>query len=170
MAGADDFRDWLRTHGLDGYTEVFRENDIDFRVLSHLSDNDLKEMGVSLGHRRILLSAVSSGLAESTSRPEPDDTRSHQPAAARERRQLTVMFCDLVGSTELSQMLDPEELREHIRDKIRFKRIWRSFGLAGYHVFPAFDSGPYEGPPLQIWSNGFATSLWRDPITGWPLQ
>ena len=71
---------------------------------------------------------------------------------------------------DLSFDYDPEELREHIRDKIRFKRIWRSFGLAGYHVFPAYDSGPYEGPPLQIWSNGFATSLWRDPITGWPLQ
>ena len=65
---------------------------------------------------------------------------------------------------------DPEELRESIEDKIRFKRIWGPFGLAGYHVFPAAETGPWLGPPQRIWSNGFGTSLWRDPVTGWPLQ
>lgn len=65
---------------------------------------------------------------------------------------------------------DPEELRKSVGDEIRFKRIWGPVGLAGYHIFPAAESGPYLGPPQRIWSNGFGTSLWRDPVTGWPLQ
>lgn len=64
---------------------------------------------------------------------------------------------------------DPAELRD-ISAKLRFKRIWGPFGIAGHHIFPAAESGPYQGPPQRIWSNGFATSLWRDPVTGWPLQ
>ena len=65
---------------------------------------------------------------------------------------------------------DPEELREHIMDKLQWKRIWGPFGIAGYHIAPAAESGPYRGPPTQFWSNGFGTSLWRDTVTGWPLQ
>ena len=65
---------------------------------------------------------------------------------------------------------DPAELRENISNKLRFKRIWGPFGIAGYDIFPAAESGPYQGPPQRIWSNGFATSLWQDPVNGWPLQ
>lgn len=71
---------------------------------------------------------------------------------------------------DLSFDHDPEELRESIGEKIRFKRIWGPVGLAGYHIFPAAEVGPWQGPPMSFWSNGFGTSLWRDPVTGWPLQ
>ena len=65
---------------------------------------------------------------------------------------------------------DPEELREHIPDKLLWKRIWGPIGIAGYHIPPAAESGPYTGPPQRFWTNGWGTSLWRDPVTGWPLQ
>lgn len=65
---------------------------------------------------------------------------------------------------------DPAELREHWDEKIRVKRIWGPIGVAGYHIFPAAESGPWARPPTRIWTNGFGTSLWRDPITGWPEQ
>ena len=71
---------------------------------------------------------------------------------------------------DVSVDYDPAELRENILDKLRFKRIWGPMGIAGYHIYPAHESGPYRGPPQQIWTNGWATSLWRDPVTGWPLQ
>jgi len=65
---------------------------------------------------------------------------------------------------------DPEELRESIHDRLRFKRIWGPIGVAGYHIFPSAQTGPWQGPPQRIWSNGFGTSLWRDAVTGWPTQ
>ncbi len=65
---------------------------------------------------------------------------------------------------------DPEELRDHIMNKLQWKRIWGPIGIAGYHIPPAAETGPYLGPPMQFWSNGWGTSLWRDTVTGWPLQ
>ena len=106
---------WLKEIGLDKYIEVFAENDIDLRVLPELSEQDLKELGVSLGHRRLLQKAIS-GLDEHTSSPTSSESEhgvaSTSPSGEAERRQLTVMFCDLVGSTELSQRLDPEDLSD----------------------------------------------------------
>ena len=102
--------------GLGKYVTVFAENDIDLRALRHLTEDDLKSLGLSLGHRRILLAAAadlpSGDLEETVGKPTEPST---PPAQIAERRQLTVLFSDLVGSTELAQGLDPEDLRELIR-------------------------------------------------------
>ena len=105
---------WLRGLGLQQYEALFRENDIDAEVLSDLTDGDLEKIGVSLGHRKRLLKAVAA-LAGPAAVP-PASTAPIPPVAdATERRQLTVMFCDLVGSTALTAWLDPEDVREVIR-------------------------------------------------------
>ena len=106
----NDLKAWLDRLGLGQHVQVLAENDVDLGVLPHLSDDDLKELGLSLGHRRKLLAALPAAPTE----PDPLKTAS-APEADAERRQITVMFCDLVGSTELSQKLDPEELREVLR-------------------------------------------------------
>ena len=90
------------------------ENDIDAEVLSDLTDGDLEKIGVSLGHRRRLLKAVAA-LAGPAAAPPAAATPIPPVADAAERRQLTVMFCDLVGSTALSARLDPEDMRQVIR-------------------------------------------------------
>lgn len=71
---------------------------------------------------------------------------------------------------DLSFDYDPEELREDIRKKLRWRRLWGPVGIGPYHVFPAHENRPNEGPPRRIWTNGWGTSMWRDPVTGWPLQ
>jgi hypothetical protein len=71
---------------------------------------------------------------------------------------------------DFSYMYDAEELHQYWRDLVRWKRIEGMFGVGSYHIFPARDSGPFRGPPLTIWGQGFGSSLWRDPVTGWPLQ
>jgi len=91
--------------------ERFAENGIDFSILRHLTDQDLKDIGVLLGHRRKILAAITE-LAGAV--PVPPQGNSHpprKPEDSAERRQITVMFCDLVGSTALSARLDPEDLR-----------------------------------------------------------
>ena len=98
--------EWLEKLGLSEYAQRFAENDIDLSVLPHLTDQDLKELGVSLGHRRKILAAIATGppsLQPVLTDPKPQDTA--------ERRHLTVMICDLVGSTALSARLDPEDMR-----------------------------------------------------------
>jgi class 3 adenylate cyclase len=103
---------WLRSLGLGRYEAIFRDNDIDEAVLPSLTHENLKELGVaSFGHRVKLLDAIaalrpSSDLNTATSAPSPEDRA--------ERRQVTVMFSDLVGSTALSARMDPEDLREVI--------------------------------------------------------
>src|SRR5262245_61925114 len=105
--------DWLQELGLGQYAQRFAENDISFVILPDLTDQDLEKIGVaSLGHRRKLLRAI----AELKCAPEPS-TVAAAPAAPRdtaERRQITVMFSDLVGSTALSSRMDPEDMREVI--------------------------------------------------------
>ena len=102
--------EWLETLGLGQYARHFAENDITFSILSDLADQDLKELGVaSLGHRRELLRAIARGTENGPSKAAP---RVAQGTA--ERRQVTVMFSDLVGSTALSARMDPEDLREVI--------------------------------------------------------
>ena len=105
---------WLRGLGLQQYEALFRENDVDAEVLSDLTDGDLEKIGVSLGHRKRLLKGVAA-LAGPAAAPPAAATPIPPVADAAERRQLTVMFCDLVGSTALSAGLDPEDMRQVIR-------------------------------------------------------
>src|SRR6516225_9937497 len=113
-----DVGGWLRGLGLERYEQAFRENEIDLRVLPELTADDLKELGVAaLGHRRLLLKAIAdlpAGAGRAAAKDVPAASSANATAEA-ERRQLTVMFCDLVGSTALSVRFDPEELREEIR-------------------------------------------------------
>src|SRR5215469_99768 len=105
--------DWLEKLGLGQYAQRFAENDIDVSVLPHLTDADLEKIGVSLGHRRKILAAIADLVAGARSPPQP--VRSEpKPQDTAERRQVTVMFSDLVGSTALSARMDPEDLREVI--------------------------------------------------------
>jgi class 3 adenylate cyclase/predicted ATPase len=108
-----DVGGWLRSLGLGQYEALFRASEIDDDILPELTDVDLKELGVPLGHRKRLLKAISGLAAETLAAPSSSTGATPQDAA--ERRQLTVMFCDLVGSTALSTRFDPEELREEIR-------------------------------------------------------
>src|SRR6476620_6874675 len=112
---------WLRSLGLGKYEAAFRENEIDETVLPGLTAEDLKELGVAaLGHRRKLLDAIAALRADASSKPPPADvaTTSSPPSVSpedrAERRQVTVMFSDLVVSTSLSARMDPEDLREVI--------------------------------------------------------
>ena len=114
---------WLRQLGLEQYISTFRDNDVDGDVLPHLTAEDLLGMGVtSIGHRRKILAAIAAigaeapalaGTAASASAPVSTSAAVTVQAEA-ERRQLTVMFCDLAGSTALSTRFDPEDLRELI--------------------------------------------------------
>ena len=105
----------LRSLGLTEYEAVFRENKIDETVLPKLTSEDLKELGVTaLGHRRKLLDAIATLNADSPTPAAPATEKESLPRDAAERRQVTVMFSDLVGSTALSARLDPEDLREVI--------------------------------------------------------
>ena len=105
--------DWLEKLGMSEYAERFVENDIDISVLRDLTDQDLKEIGVSLGHRRKMLRAIAELAGAAPTSPQPTVTEPKTQDAA-ERRQVTVMFSDLVGSTALSARMDPEDLREVI--------------------------------------------------------
>ena len=108
-----EIADWLDKLGLGQYAPRFAENDISFFILPDLTDQDLEKIGfASLGHRRQLLRAITEltgrekGVPKAAVDPAPQDTA--------ERRQVTVMFSDLVGSTALSARMDPEDLREVI--------------------------------------------------------
>jgi class 3 adenylate cyclase/predicted ATPase len=106
--------DWLEKLGMSEYAERFADNKIDVSVLRHLTDQDLKDIGVPLGHRRKMLAIIAELDGVPSSKPEPVGVvgpKSHETA---ERRQVTVMFSDLVGSTALSARMDPEDLREVI--------------------------------------------------------
>ncbi len=116
---ADDIAQWLEGLGLGQYAQAFAENDIGPAVLPRLTEHDLKELGLSIGHRRTLQAAL-----ERLSAAAPPDRVARQGVSSAtdptktgdaERRQLTVMFVDLVGSTALSRQLDPEDLREVMR-------------------------------------------------------
>ena len=106
--------DWLEKLNLGQYAQRFAENDIDVSVLRHLTDADLEKIGVSLGHRRKILAAIAELSGASPSKHEPADGVEPKPQETAERRQVTVMFSDLVGSTALSARMDPEDLREVI--------------------------------------------------------
>jgi class 3 adenylate cyclase/predicted ATPase len=105
--------DWLEKLGMPEYSERFSENKIDVSVLPHLTDQDLKDIGVALGHRRKILAAIAELVSAVQAPPQPTLTEAKRQDTA-ERRQVTVMFSDLVGSTALSARMDPEDLREVI--------------------------------------------------------
>jgi class 3 adenylate cyclase/predicted ATPase len=103
--------DWLEQLGMSEYAQRFAENGIGFAALRHLTDQDLKDIGVLLGHRRIMLAAIQELESPAAAQPATVELK---PQDTAERRQVTVMFSDLVGSTALSARMDPEDLREVI--------------------------------------------------------
>ena len=115
--------DWLSQLGLGKYVEAFVQNDVDLRALPHVTEADLQELGVSLGHRKIILAAINElgqpkldGLPPNSLHAEKSEPLAEaltEPAA--DRRLLSVLFCDLVGSTALSARLDPEDMHELTR-------------------------------------------------------
>ena len=113
-----DVKQWLDQLGLPQYAEVFERNAVDLDLLCELTDADLEKIGVHpLGHRKKLLKAIaelnSLRLSAPAAHPIPEGWVPREPIIAQaDRRQLTVMFCDLVGSTAMAERLDPEELRE----------------------------------------------------------
>jgi class 3 adenylate cyclase len=144
---------WLRGLGLERYAHAFRDNDIDAEVLSRLSADDLIAIGVSsVGHRRRLLDAIRALSGEP--KPASGDALGLEPASEcvaqraseAERRQLTVMFVDLVGSTELSRGLDPEAMREMVR---------------AYQHAVAGEIGRFEGHVANFWGDGVSSCLHR---------
>ena len=139
--------EWLAGLGLSDYADACAENDVDISVLHLLTDQDLKEIAVSLGHRRRMLAAIAEreGAARATSQSAAPPEPKRQDEA--ERRQLSVMFCDLVGSTSLSTRLDPEDLRavigayhrcctELIEQKGGFVAKYIGDGVLAYFGYP----------------------------------
>ena len=105
---------WLGQLGLGQYAQRFAENEIDVSVLPHLTDQDLREIGIPLGHRRKILAAASEPAATPAASESFVASEASGSVDTAERRQVTVMFTDLVGSTELSARMDPEDLRDII--------------------------------------------------------
>jgi class 3 adenylate cyclase/predicted ATPase len=107
-----DVGTWLRGLGLEQYEARFRENEIEVDILPELTEQHFKDLGVSLGHRLKMLRAIRELSGEAPVRVEPVGSKTYDVA---ERRQLTVMFCDLVGSTALAAQFDPEDMGDLIR-------------------------------------------------------
>jgi class 3 adenylate cyclase len=106
--------EWLAGLGLGQYPQIFDENGIDLSVLPDLTDQDLEKLGVLLGHRRKLLRSIANLKGVESDAPSLQVAAAPAaplPLDSAERRQVTVMFCDLVGSTALSARMDPEDLR-----------------------------------------------------------
>jgi class 3 adenylate cyclase len=117
---AVDVASWLQSLNLERYEATFRENDVSVELLRDLTADDLKDLGItSVGHRRQLLEAIAALRLEGTPAVDPGPSTSSplgsSDTSTAERRPLSVMFCDLIGSTALSSRLDPEDLREVIR-------------------------------------------------------
>ena len=148
-AAISDIRQWLEELGLGQYADAFEENDIGVDVLDEVTDQDLREIGVSLGDRKRLLKALGTPEQGTEDSPAAEDF-AVQPAPFApdaERRQITVMFCDLVGSTALSTKLDPEDLRAI---------------MAAYQQAAGTEIARYEGHVAQYLGDGLMTYF------GWP--
>ena len=132
--------EWLESIGLGEYAQRFAENAIDLSILRDLTDQDLKELGVLLGHRRKMLRAIAELDVTSAIAPTAPATKpEREPSDEAERRHLTVMFCDLVGSTALSTRLDPEDM-------------WRV--VASYQAAIGAVIGRYQGMIAQYMGDG----------------
>ena len=143
-----DIAAWLRGLGLEQYAPAFHDNAVDGEVLRELTGDDLKDLGVTLvGHRRKLLAAIAVLRAEPPtvvqSAASATSAPTSRPTIDAERRQLTVMFCDLVGSTALSTRHDPEDLREL---------------LGGYHRAVADTVGRFDGFVAKYMGDGVLIS------------
>jgi class 3 adenylate cyclase/tetratricopeptide (TPR) repeat protein len=114
---AGDVDEWLKGLGLSRYAELFAENEVDLEVLPDLTEEDLKDLQIPLGHRKKLLKGIAALCGDSGAVDDRSTPAAAQPAPRpeAERRQLTVMFCDLVDSTALSGRIDPEDLQVVIR-------------------------------------------------------
>ncbi len=113
---ADDIGRWLEGIGLSKYADVFAENEIDSAVLPDLSEADFEKIGIPMGPRKKMLRAIEKLNIAAQGTESTVEARVGRTASAEaERRHLTVMFCDLAGSTALSERLDPEDLREVLR-------------------------------------------------------
>jgi class 3 adenylate cyclase/tetratricopeptide (TPR) repeat protein len=145
-----DIREWLEDLGLGEYVEAFEAEKIDLDTLPHLTEPMLKEVGLPVGPRAKILGAISA-LNSDGLEASPTEMRAHpdRPARSREaeRRQITVMFCDLVGSTALSEQLDPEDLRA----------LMQAYQQAAGGVIER-----YEGHVAQYLGDGLMTYF------GWP--
>ena len=139
--------EWLKSIDLEQYTPIFVENEVDFRTLQVLTDNDLKELGLPFGPRKRLLDSLAKAKQSEASAPAA--------TSAGERRQLTVMFCDMVGFTELAHRVDPEVLQNIIRsyedacavcitryDGYVFQRL--GDGIVAFFGFPLAHEGEAE--------------------------
>jgi class 3 adenylate cyclase len=132
--------EWLESIGLGEYAQRFAENAIDISILRDLTDQDLKELGVLLGHRRKMLRAIAElGEASSIASTRPATEPKPEPSREAERRYLTVLFCDLVGSAALSTRLDPEDM-------------WRV--VASYQAAIGAIIGRYQGTIAQYMGDG----------------
>jgi predicted ATPase/class 3 adenylate cyclase len=129
--------EWLASLGLSEYSKRFAENAIDLSVVHDLTEQDLKELGLPLGHRRKMLRAIAELDAPALTASQTPARRESRDEA--ERRQLTVMFCDLVGSTALSARLDPED----------FRRV-----IGAYHTCIAEVIGGYQGIVARYMGDG----------------
>jgi class 3 adenylate cyclase/tetratricopeptide (TPR) repeat protein len=110
-----DVREWLRRNKFEQYADAFEANDIDLDVLPELSERDLEQLGVSLGNRRRMMKAIAEGAAAESGAAAAKTSKAAEAPGDAERRQVTVLFCDMVGSTALSGSLDPELLGGIIR-------------------------------------------------------
>jgi hypothetical protein len=146
--------DWLEKLGLGQYARRFAENDISFSVLPDLTDQDLKDIGVSLGHRRQLLreianldktTAASPSAPSLTAPPVAAPRLAPQSEATGERRHVTVMFCDLVDSTGIAARLDAEEWRDLVGAYVDAA----STAIAGQGQSEAIPGEP-PGQPLMV--------------------
>ena len=111
-----ELREWLRRNNFEQYADAFEANDIGLDILPELNERDLEQLGVSLGNRRRLLKAIAEGAAALPKAIETEPkTKAPETSPDAERRQVTVLFCDMVGSTALSGEVDPELLGSLIR-------------------------------------------------------
>jgi class 3 adenylate cyclase len=132
--------EWLESIGLGEYAQRFAENAIDISILRDLTDQDLKELGVLLGHRRKMLRAIAElGEESSIASTRPATEPKPGPSGEAERRYLTILFCDLVGSAALSTRLDPEDM-------------WRV--VASYQAAIGAGIGRYQGTIAQYMGDG----------------
>ena len=137
--------EWLASIGLSEYAQRFADNGIDLSVIRDLTEQDLKDLGVLLGHRRRILRAIAELYGGA---PAPTETATEQASRDKaERRHLTLMICDLVGSTALSACLDPEDMRGVIdayhaacarimRSYDGFLAEFRGDGILAYFGYP----------------------------------
>ena len=148
-----DFKTWLQSLNLEKHCEVFASHDIDLTVAPDLTEQDLEKLGLSLGHRRKFIAAAAkfrSAAASSTVASAQIQPRGHPAPTPVERRQVTVVFIDLVGSTPLSSELDPEDL-------IRLLRQYRDACIAVIGKYDGFIA-QYLGDGIMVYF-GFPRAL-----------